>query len=80
MTMPRTREFVQVDVFSTIPYTGNPVAVILDGTDLSDQQMQQLARWTNLSETTFTLPPTAAEADYQLRIPTPDGGELAPLG
>lgn len=75
MTMPRTREFVQVDVFSTIPYFGNPVAVVLDGTDLSDEQMQQLARWTNLSETTFVLPPTVPEADYRLRIFTP-GGEL----
>ncbi|MEU9957091.1 PhzF family phenazine biosynthesis protein [Streptomyces sp. NPDC050982] len=71
--MPRTRPFVQVDVFSTSPYSGNPVAVVLDGTDLSDEEMQRLARWTNLSETTFVLPPTVPEADYRLRILTPDG-------
>jgi len=75
MTMPRTRSFVQVDVFSTSPYSGNPVAVVLDGTGLSDAEMQRLARWTNLSETTFVLPPTVPEADYRLRIFTP-GGEL----
>ncbi|MEV5844029.1 PhzF family phenazine biosynthesis protein [Streptomyces sp. NPDC051985] len=71
--MPRTRSFVQVDVFSTIPYRGNPVAVVLDGTDLTEQEMQGLARWTNLSETTFVLPPTVPEADYRLRIFTPQG-------
>ncbi|MFJ6081755.1 PhzF family phenazine biosynthesis protein [Streptomyces sp. NPDC092369] len=71
--MPRTRPFVQVDVFPTSPYSGNPVAVVLDGADLSDEQMQRLARWTNLSETTFVLPPTVPEADYRLRIFTPDG-------
>ncbi|MFI5797948.1 PhzF family phenazine biosynthesis protein [Streptomyces sp. NPDC051677] len=73
MTMPRTRSFVQVDVFSTIPYRGNPVAVVLDGTDLTDEDMQGLARWTNLSETTFVLPTTTEEADYRLRIFTPQG-------
>ena len=73
MTMPRTRSFVQVDVFSTSPYSGNPVAVVLDGTDLTDEEMQRLARWTNLSETTFVLPPTAPGADYRLRIFTPQG-------
>ncbi|MGW0955721.1 PhzF family phenazine biosynthesis protein [Streptomyces sp. NPDC002545] len=72
MTMPRHRSFVQVDVFSTIPYRGNPVAVVLDGTDLTDAEMQRVARWTNLSETTFVLPPpTDPEADYRLRIFTP---------
>ncbi|MGX1908333.1 PhzF family phenazine biosynthesis protein [Streptomyces phaeochromogenes] len=75
MTKPRTRSFVQVDVFSTSPYSGNPVAVVLDGTDLTDEDMQRLARWTNLSETTFVLPPIVPEADYRLRIFTP-GGEL----
>ena len=75
MTMPRRRPFVQVDVFCTTPYSGNPVAVVQDGTDLDDAQMQRLARWTNLSETTFVLPPTRPEADYRLRIFTP-GGEL----
>ncbi|MEU9291789.1 PhzF family phenazine biosynthesis protein [Streptomyces sp. NPDC048275] len=73
--MPRPRSFMQVDVFSTDPYLGNPVAVVLDGTDLTDEEMQRLARWTNLSETTFVLPPTTVAADYRLRIFTP-GGEL----
>ena len=73
--MSRSRPFAQVDVFSTIPYLGNPVAVVLDGEGLDDEAMQRVARWTNLSETTFVLPPTAAEADYRLRIFTP-GGEL----
>ncbi|GGM92099.1 phenazine biosynthesis protein PhzF [Streptomyces fuscichromogenes] len=69
----RTRPFVQVDVFSTSPYRGNPVAVVLDGADLTDEQMQLVARWTNLSETTFVLAPTVPAADYRLRIFTPDG-------
>ena len=62
------REFAQVDVFTTEPYVGNPVAVVLDGDGLSDAQMQRFARWTNLSETTFVLPPTRADADYRVRI------------
>jgi PhzF family phenazine biosynthesis protein len=72
MSGPRLRQFAQVDVFSPTPYCGNPVAVILDGTGLTDQTMQCVARWTNLSETTFLLPPTTAEADYRLRIFTPE--------
>jgi PhzF family phenazine biosynthesis protein len=60
--------FFQVDVFSEVPYLGNPVAVVLDGDGLSTAQMQRFARWTNLSETTFVLPPTTAEADYRVRI------------
>ncbi|MEK9804345.1 MAG: PhzF family phenazine biosynthesis protein, partial [Curvibacter sp.] len=71
----RTRPYRQVDVFTTTPYWGNPLAVVLDGTGLSDEQMQRFARWTNLSETTFLLPPTQAGADYRVRIFTP-GGEL----
>ncbi|MFF7470280.1 PhzF family phenazine biosynthesis isomerase [Streptomyces sp. NPDC008092] len=70
---PRNRPFVQVDVFSTSPYRGNPVAVVLDGADLADEEMQLVARWTNLSETTFVVAPTVAGADYRLRIFTPDG-------
>jgi PhzF family phenazine biosynthesis protein len=65
------RPFAQVDVFTTTPYAGNPVAVVLDGTGLSSAQMQRFAHWTNLSETTFVLPPSAPEADYQVRIFTP---------
>jgi PhzF family phenazine biosynthesis protein len=69
------RNFKQVDVFSGTPYRGNPLAVVLDGTGLSDAQMQHFARWTNLSETTFLLPPQRDAADYRVRIFTP-GGEL----
>ncbi len=73
--MPRPRPFAQVDVFSPSPLRGNPVAVVLDAEGLDDEEMALFARWTNLSETTFVLPPTAAGADYRLRIFTP-GGEL----
>ena len=66
------RRFKQVDVFSDQAYRGNPLAVVLDGSGLSTEDMQRFARWTNLSETTFLLPPTpegsAAGADYQVRI------------
>ena len=70
-----SRPYRQVDVFTSTPYWGNPLAVVLDGRGLSDEQMQRFARWTNLSETTFLLPPTQASADYRVRIFTP-GGEL----
>ncbi|CRZ16796.1 PhzF family phenazine biosynthesis protein [Mycolicibacterium neworleansense] len=73
--MARQRAFAQVDVFSRTPYLGNPVAVVVDGEGLDEVAMQRLARWTNLSETTFVLPPTNPEADYRLRIFTP-GSEL----
>jgi PhzF family phenazine biosynthesis protein len=65
------RPFAQVDVFTTEPYRGNPVAVVLDGEDLTTDQMQRLAHWTNLSETTFLLPPSQEGADYRVRIFTP---------
>jgi PhzF family phenazine biosynthesis protein len=65
------REFRQVDVFTTEAYQGNPVAVVLDGDGLSTERMRRFARWTNLSETTFVLPPTTADADYRVRIFTP---------
>ena len=52
------RAFKQVDVFTATPYLGNPLAVVLDGTGLSDEAMRGFAAWTNLSETTFLLPPT----------------------
>jgi len=71
----RTRRFKQVDVFTDTAYLGNALAVVLDGDGVSDEAMQRFARWTNLSETTFLLPPTEAAADYRLRIFTP-GGEL----
>ena len=58
-------------MFTTTPYLGNPVAVVLDSDGLADADMRRLARWTNLSETTFVLPPTADGADYRVRIFTP---------
>ena len=74
-----SRPFKQVDVFTATPYFGNPLAVVLDGSGLSDDAMQRFAQWTNLSETTFVLPASAearaAGADYRVRIFTP-GGEL----
>lgn len=69
------RAFKQVDVFTATPYRGNPVAVVLDGSGLSSEEMQQFAHWTNLSETTFLMPPDDGAADYGIRIFTP-GGEL----
>lgn len=69
------RRFDQVDVFGSAPLAGNPLAVVHDATGLDDARMAALARWTNLSETTFLLPPTQPGADYRVRIFTP-GGEL----
>ena len=54
--MSGTYEFIQLDVFTKTPLTGNPLAIFTDGRGLSDQQMQALAREMNLSETTFVLP------------------------
>jgi PhzF family phenazine biosynthesis protein len=62
------RPFRQVDVFSTDPFAGNPVAVVLDGAGLTTAEMQRVAHWINLSETTFVLPADAPGADYQVRI------------
>jgi PhzF family phenazine biosynthesis protein len=69
------RQFSQVDVFSTEPLKGNPVAVVHDADGISDEEMKRFAHWTNLSETTFLLSPTVPDADYRLRIFTP-GAEL----
>ena len=69
------RAFRQVDVFTPVAYRGNPLAVVLDGTGLADEEMQHFAAWTNLSESTFLLPPQSDDADYAIRIFTP-GGEL----
>jgi PhzF family phenazine biosynthesis protein len=69
--MSRDRAFKQVDVFTSVPLLGNPVAVVLDAAGLSDADMQAFANWTNLSETTFVFPATHAEADYAVRIFTP---------
>ena len=75
----KNRAYQQVDVFTDTAFLGNPLAVVLDGTDLSEAQMQSFAAWTQLSETTFVLPPTpegaAGGADYRVRIFTP-GAEL----
>jgi PhzF family phenazine biosynthesis protein len=68
-------EFRQVDVFSSEPLRGNPVAVVHDADGIGDEEMRRFAHWTNLSETTFLLPPTDPAADYRLRIFTP-GTEL----
>jgi PhzF family phenazine biosynthesis protein len=70
-----SRRFSQVDVFGSGPLLGNPVAVVHDAEGLEDEQLAAFARWTNLSETTFLLPPTDERADYRLRIFTP-GAEL----
>jgi len=66
------RPFAQVDVFTTGPGLGNPLAVVLDASGLSVNEMARFARWTNLSETTFVLPPEDPTADYRVRIFTPD--------
>jgi PhzF family phenazine biosynthesis protein len=71
----RSTPFKQVDVFTQQPFKGNPVAVVLQAQGLASEQMQAIAHWTNLSETTFVLPATDAAADYRVRIFTP-GGEL----
>ena len=71
----KQRAFAQVDVFTAVPYLGNPLAVVLDGTGLSTAQMQSFTDWTNLSEATFVLPPTQPDADYAVRIFCP-GREL----
>jgi PhzF family phenazine biosynthesis protein len=73
--MTELRRFAQVDVFTAVPLKGNALAVVIDGGGLSEDEMAAFARWTNLSETTFLLPPTDPGADYRVRIFTP-GGEL----
>lgn len=72
--MPRLR-FKQVDVFTSRPFMGNPVAVVLGADAVDAAEMQRIAAWTNLSETTFVLKPTSPDADYRLRIFSP-GHEL----
>lgn len=69
----RTVRFKQVDVFTAVPFKGNPLAVIFDADGLDDAQMQAIARWTNLSETTFLVRPTEPAADYHVRIFTTHG-------
>lgn len=67
-----TRRFMQVDVFTHEPLKGNPLAVVLDADGMDDATMRSFARWTNLSETAFLLPPTQPGADYRVRVFTPD--------
>jgi PhzF family phenazine biosynthesis protein len=71
----KQRSFKQIDVFTDRAYYGNPLGVVLDGSGLSQEQMQHFTNWTNLSECTFLLPPTHADADYKVRIFCP-GREL----
>jgi PhzF family phenazine biosynthesis protein len=66
------RRFTQVDVFTDELMFGNPVAVVHDAPELTSQQMADFASWTNLSETTFLSAPTDEQADYQIRIFTPN--------
>jgi PhzF family phenazine biosynthesis protein len=68
-----SHRLLTVDVFTARALGGNPVAVVLDADDVPPDAMQRVAAWTNLSETTFILRPTAAGADYRLRIFTPRG-------
>lgn len=70
---PRQVRFKQVDVFSAVPFKGNALAVVFDADGVGADQMQAIARWTNLSETTFICRPTDPSADYLVRIFTPDG-------
>jgi trans-2,3-dihydro-3-hydroxyanthranilate isomerase len=69
--MGRTYEYVQVDVFTTTPFTGNPLAVFSDAVGMTDTEMQAIARELNLSETTFVLPSGNPKAAYRVRIFTP---------
>ena len=67
------RRLIQVDVFGESPFLGNPLAVVLDADGIDDAAMATISRWTNLSETTFVVPPTSDAADYRVRIWTPFG-------
>jgi PhzF family phenazine biosynthesis protein len=71
--MSSSLRFSQVDVFSAEGFAGNPLAVVFGADDLTDAVMQQVAKWTNLSETTFLLQPVHADADYRVRIFTGSG-------
>ena len=64
-------DFLELDVFATGPFTGNPLAVVAGADDLNTEQMQRIASWTNFSETTFLLRPTNPGADYRVRIFSP---------
>ena len=70
-TPTMVRSYTQVDVFTSVPYRGNPLAVVHDAVGIDDETMLRFAQWTNLSETVFLLPPTDRAADYRVRIFTP---------
>jgi PhzF family phenazine biosynthesis protein len=65
------RRFIRRDIFTSVPTKDNRLAVVVDGDELLDGEMQAFATWTNLAETTFLMPPTTAEADYKVRIFVP---------
>jgi PhzF family phenazine biosynthesis protein len=67
--------FTQVDVFASVGFAGNPLAVVHDAGGISTQQMLDITSWINLSETTFLLPASDPRADYRVRIFCP-GREL----
>ena len=67
----RSYKFIQLDVFTDRPFCGNPLAVFPEAEGISDEQMQQIAREMNLSETVFVLPPQDESALRRLRIFTP---------
>src|SRR5262245_2013600 len=71
MTTPRDSRFAQVDVFTDRIFGGNPLAVVLDASGITDHAMQSIAREMNLSETTFLLPPTRPDCAARVRIFTP---------
>ena len=73
MTTESMFRFDQIDVFSMTPLLGNALAVVHSADSLSTSQMEHFARWTQLSETTFLLAPETPEADYKVRIFTPEG-------
>ena len=66
--------FEQVTVFSSKKMDGNALAVVVGADDLTEEQMNKFAKWTNLSETVFLLKPTTPKADYRVRIYTTEGG------
>ena len=65
------RRYVQVDVFADRPGAGNPLAVVLDADGLTDDQMQAIAKWTRLPETTFVFPAADADTSYRIRMFSP---------
>ena len=72
--------FYLIDVFAREPLNGNPLALVVDAQELSQETMQRIAREFNQSETTFLLPPTKPQADWRLRCFTPTGGEVSGAG